>query len=144
MQVEPLASAEPSRHKDSPKDMEGEASGAAKNNESTTDMKKCATNGESIDSVPDDAIDAMEVDEQGSDVNAMNGNAMNDSLASPDFAELRLDRFGSIGRSVPFDPFLRTRSVPFRVAGRRNSISVFNTIDEADNADNGGNADNVF
>lgn len=39
-------------------------------------------------------------------------------------------RHGHIGRSMLFDPFKRTRNVPFRVAGRRNSICVFNTIEE--------------
>lgn len=50
----------------------------------------------------------------------------NNTMMNNSFAEFR---FGSIGRSVPFDPFLRTRNVPFHVAGRRRSISVFNTID---------------
>lgn len=40
------------------------------------------------------------------------------------------DSFGSIGRSIQFDPFMRTRNVPFRIVGRRNSISVFNVIEE--------------
>lgn len=39
-------------------------------------------------------------------------------------------RYGHIGRSVIYDPFSRTRNVPFHVAGRRKSISVFKTIDE--------------
>lgn len=39
-------------------------------------------------------------------------------------------RHGHIGRSVAFDPFMRTRNVPFRIAGRRRSISVFSTIHE--------------
>lgn len=41
-------------------------------------------------------------------------------------------RLGHIGRSVVFDPFIRTRNVPFRIAGRRHSISLFNTIHEED------------
>ncbi|XP_031639519.1 uncharacterized protein LOC116351535 [Contarinia nasturtii] len=43
--------------------------------------------------------------------------------------------FGSFGRSLEFDPFLRTRNVPFRIAGRRRSISVFNTIPEMSDVD---------
>lgn len=42
---------------------------------------------------------------------------------------------GSFGRSVPFDPFRRTKNIPFRIVGRRRSISVFGPIEEtADDA----------
>lgn len=40
--------------------------------------------------------------------------------------------FVSINRSVQYDPFLRTRNIPYKIAGRRRSISFFSTIDEAD------------
>lgn len=38
--------------------------------------------------------------------------------------------FGSIGRSNQFDPFQRTRNVPFRIFGRRRSISVMTSIND--------------
>lgn len=39
-------------------------------------------------------------------------------------------KWGSIGRSGDFDPFKRSRNIPFSIAGRRRSISIMTTIDE--------------
>lgn len=77
------------------------------------------------------ADDAMQIEEQENNENVMN--ATNSPVGA---ADLRPDRLGSLGRSVPFDPFLRTRNVPFHVAGRRRSISVFSTITETEGTDN--------
>lgn len=43
-------------------------------------------------------------------------------------------RWGSSGRSTMFDPFRRTKNLPFAIYGRRRSISVFTPINENDNA----------
>lgn len=39
-------------------------------------------------------------------------------------------KWGAEGRSVLFDPFKRTRNIPFAISGRRRSISVFPLIPE--------------
>lgn len=44
--------------------------------------------------------------------------------------------FGSHGRSHEFDPFQRTRRMPFSIAGRRRSICVMNNIDVNNNRNN--------
>lgn len=44
-------------------------------------------------------------------------------------------QWGSIGRSTLFDPFRRTRNLPFSIAGRRRSICVMITIYESNEAD---------
>lgn len=94
---------------------------------------ECAHNGgvvvESIDSMHDANKTKDRAENSSSDLmcgNGPNGANQQRQLLAADGLH------GSQGRSVLFDPFMRTRNVPFNIAGRRRSISVFSTIPEND------------